>query len=417
MSPEERQKWFLDTFIAGMKAAKRPARLIHRAPLSAGKGSGGSTDATVEKMTRASMEQMDLPSPIWVEMKFNWSHGHSSPHLVHVHGGTLTDAYWNPLPKNYRMTWMIRNEDIFCLRWGEPGFVRKHIELNGGPHVGGYFVGSECYIPAKDYFTKPDPRINWRYAFERQWFFYKVWGRLLYDPTTRDDVFAADFRRRYGPDGAKVFRASVLGSRMPLRLASLYKARWDFTLYAEGFLATAGSGGKFDGRSPLISVEELIDHEALDPAYLSIKQFVATRMSGGAIPEGKVTPLDLADRLEGDAKDSLQLVSGLNADGKPVFYEIADARAWAHLSLYFAEKIRGGVALQWFRQKRDVEQQAKAVAHLEKAVEHWQALIDVTRPIYHEVPLIHLQRSKEKLFHWSRLLEAVKDDVEIAKKG
>ena len=416
MTPQERQQWFLDTFIAGMKAAKRRAHLIHHAPLSAGKGSGGSTNAAVETMTRASMEKMDLPSPIWVEMKFNWSHGHSSPHLVHVHGGTLTDAYWNPIPKNYRMTWMIRNEDIFCLRWGEPDFIRKHIEHNGQDYVGGYFVGSECYIPAKDYFTKPDPRVNWQYAFQRQWLFYKTWGRLLYNPTTNDDVFMADFRRRYGADGDKLFKAMVLGSRMPLRLASLYKARWDFTLYAEGFVATAGSGGKFDKRSPLISVEELIEHAALDPDYVSIKAFVEFQTAGRAIPEGKVTPLMLAERLERDGREALHAVAGIGVKDKPVFFEVTDARAWAYLSLYFAEKIRGGVALQLYRKAKKPEDQAQAVAHLEKAVAHWEALIEVTRPVYHEVPLMHLERSKEKLFHWSRLLDAVKHDVEIAKK-
>ena len=32
--------------------------------------------------------------------------------------------------------------------------------------------------------------VDWKWAFERQWLFYKLWGRLLYDPTTPDAVFA-----------------------------------------------------------------------------------------------------------------------------------------------------------------------------------------------------------------------------------
>jgi len=417
MTPEERQQWFLDTFVAGMKAAKRPVKFIHRAPLSAGKGSGGSTGSAVEKMTRASLEQMDLPQPIWVEMKFNWSHAHSSPHLVHVHGGPLTDAYWNPPPKSYKIVWMARNEDVFCLRWGEPELIRRHIGLNGAPHVGGYFVGSECYIPARDYFSKTDSTTGRPYAFERQWLFYKTWGRLLYDPATKDDVFAAEFRRRYGPDGDTVFRALVLGSRMPLRLASLYKATWDFTLYAEGFLAPAGSGGRFDGSSPFISVDELIDHPALDPDYVSIKDFAAAQAEKRAIPGGKVTPPALADALERDGREALRLIEGIVTDGKPVAAELTDCHAWAHLSLYFAEKIRGGVALQRFRESRDTGHQKEAIAHLEQAVGHWKALIRVTEPAYREVPLIHLEKHKDGRFHWSRFLPDVERDVEIARKG
>ena len=45
-----------------------------------------------------------------------------------------------------------RNEDFFCLRWGVPAFFVNI--LKSTPYVGGYFIGSETYIPAKDYFTK-----------------------------------------------------------------------------------------------------------------------------------------------------------------------------------------------------------------------------------------------------------------------
>ena len=73
--------------------------------------------SVTDSLQRLAIESIELPEPIWVEVKFNWSHAQSSPHLVHVHGGKLGDAYWNPTPKNYRICWMARNEDFFCLRW------------------------------------------------------------------------------------------------------------------------------------------------------------------------------------------------------------------------------------------------------------------------------------------------------------
>jgi hypothetical protein len=54
-------------------------------------------------------------------------------------------------------------------------------------------VGSETYIPAKDYFTKLEAPVDWQYAFQRQWLFYKLWGRLLYNPDTPDAVFRDAF--------------------------------------------------------------------------------------------------------------------------------------------------------------------------------------------------------------------------------
>jgi hypothetical protein len=413
MTPQQREDWALRTIVEGMKQAKRPAKLIHRAPFSAGLGSGGSASADTERLTRAGIEGLSLPPPVWVEFKFNWSHGHSSPHLGIVHGGKLNDTYWNPLPKNYKLAWMIRNEDFFMLRWGEPGFIREHLRRNGQDYVGGYFVGSECYIPAKDYFRAPGAAVPWDYAFERQWLFYKLWGRLLYDPATPDAVFAAEFDRRHGKGtGEKLLEAFTRASRMPLRLASFHRATWDFTLYSEGFLAPAASDGKFDKASPFISIDELIDHKTLDPSYISIPDFVKAGIKAEA---GRVSPPALADALEEDGRKALEIAGTIQAkEGSALAYETADVKAWAHLSLYFADKLRAGVALEAFRREKDPKEKGKAIAFLERAAGHWDALVEVTRPLYPEVPLVHIEGRK---FSWAAFRDQVARDLEIARRA
>lgn len=411
MTPRQRQDWILRTVVEGMRRAKRPAKLIHRAPFSAGLGSGGSASPETERITRAALEGIDLPAPIWVEFKFNWSHGHSSPHLGIVHGGRLGDTYWNPPPKNYRIVWMVRNEDFFALRWGEPGFIREHLRRNGPEYVGGYFIGSEGYIPAKDYFRLPGAQVPWDYAFERQWLFYMMWGRLLYDPATPDAVFAAELERRHGKGtGEVLLEAFARGSRMPLRLASFHRATWDFTLYAEGFLAPAASGGKFDRVSPFLSIDELIDHPTLDPAYVSIPDFVK---AGGRVGEGRISPLKLADDLEEDGRRALEAAGRLRAEkGTALAYELVDVRAWAHLSRYFADKLRAGVALESFRRSRDPAEKARAVGLLEEAARHWDRLVEVTGPVYPEMPLVPLGDRK---FSWAAFRDQVARDIEIAR--
>ncbi|MDI6402811.1 glycoside hydrolase family 20 zincin-like fold domain-containing protein, partial [Balneolaceae bacterium ANBcel3] len=166
MTPRHRQDWMNETMIAGMQNADRPVKLIHRVPFSADTLSDGSTDPYTELLTREAMEELEdqFDGPIWVEMKFNWSHAHSTPTLVKVHGGELGDTYFVPEPKNYKVTWMARNEDFFALRWGVPDFIRAHIETNDASYVGGYFIGSDTYIPAKDYFTKISDPVDWTYA-------------------------------------------------------------------------------------------------------------------------------------------------------------------------------------------------------------------------------------------------------------
>jgi hypothetical protein len=66
-----------------------------------------------------------------------------------VHGGKLSDAYWNPPPTRHKIVWTMRNEDMFVLRWGQPDFVRAFVQNHRKDYVGGAIIGSECYVPAR----------------------------------------------------------------------------------------------------------------------------------------------------------------------------------------------------------------------------------------------------------------------------
>lgn len=420
MTPLERQQWMDDVLIAGMLEAERPVKLIHRVPFSSGTSSDPGVSKNVEQVTRAAMEKLEdkFAGPIWVEMKFNWSHGHSTPTLEKVHGGKLGDTYFKPAPRNYKITWQIRNEDFFALRWGVPDFIRKHIALNGeADYVGGYFIGSETYIPALDYFTAIKDPVDWRWAFERQWLFYKLWGRLLYDPTTPDTLFQSEFIRRYGKSAAPLQEAYALASNTQLRLASLYDSRWDFTLYSEGMLALQGDYTKY------ISVDQLIAQPTMASEYLSISDFVDELSKGKNFDKNKITPSLLADMLEKDNLKALELVKNIDVSTNPsLMYEVADVKAWANLGLHLAEKIRGGIALQLYRTLGDGENQQKAITHLEKALAYWDELIAITRPIYKDMPLTHynhnfFEQNDDNLFHWALIRNEVAEDLEIARKA
>ncbi len=420
MTPLERQQWMDDVIIAGMlEAAKqRPVKLIHRVPFSANLDSGGSTSKNVEVVTREAMERLGdtFDGPIWVEVKFNWSHAHSTPTLEKVHGGALGDTYFKPTPANYRITWQARNEDFFALRWGVPSFIREHIARNGQhAYSGGYFVGSECYIPALDYFTAIEEPVDWQWAFERQWLFYKLWGRLLYDPDTPDAVFAAEFTRRYGKAGENLLEAFSLASSTQLRLASLYDSRWDFTLYSEGFLALQGDYTKY------IGVDALINQSTMASEYVSVCDYVGTTLAGGAFGAGRVTPPILAGMLERDCREALRLVADIDAAGNATLrYEVADVRIWAHLGLHLAAKLRGAVALATYRKTGDANRKGDAIAHLERALAEWDEVIALTRPLYRDMRLTHYNHNfftanDDNLFHWALIRDEVAADVAVAR--
>jgi hypothetical protein len=420
MTPLQRQEFVEEVFVAGALNAKRtrPVKLIHRVPFSSGLSSAPGVSTDVERITRAGMERLGdkFSGPIWAEMKFNWSHAHSTPKLIKVHGGKLGDTYFKPPPSNYKVVWQIRNEDFFALRWGVPQFIRQHIAMNGGAdYVGGYFVGSETYIPALDYFTASPGPVHWKYAFERQWLFYKLWGRLLYDPTTPDTVFQAEFTRRYGPKAKNLLEAYARASSTQLRLASLFDSRWDFTLYSEGFLALQGEETHY------IGVDALINQPTLDPAYVSVADFVKTMHARGSFTADRVTPPKLIEMLERDANLALDLVKHLDTGGDTTLtYEVADVKTWAYLGLHLAEKLRGAVVLATFRLSGNAADKQKAIAHFQKALGFWDQVIRVTRPIYKDMRLTHyngnsFDANPNNLFHWALIRDEVARDVEVAR--
>ena len=413
-TPDERRQWLDAAFFAGIAAAGRPVKFIYRAPLSADARSGGTTSEENDRRTRAQIEGLranpNITRPVFTEFKYNWSHGHSSPNLVIVHGGTLSDAYWNPPPTDHKVVWTIRNEDFYVLRWGAPDFIREFIANNGAPHVAGVLVGSECYIPAKDYITNDGRHKTWTWAFERQWLWYALWGRLLYDPGTPDAAFEAMLAERFGAAHAPdLLEAWTLASRAQLRFAAFHRGTWDGSLYTEGF--TAWTDNSANTSFQFFDIENVISHPVLDPKYVNIADFVR---AGGQAPADKVSPLQLAAELERDMAEARRLAAAVRQRGNvspSLAAEMADIDAWSAHGLYFAAKLRGGVALATYRRSGDKAEQAAAVANLERAVDHWRALMEAGTRFNRQ----RVSHNAGELFSWARFLPAVERDVDIAR--
>lgn len=421
MSPQQREDWISEIYIEGMKMAGRPVKLVHRIPFSSTTESLGATSVELEQLTRNAIEReakLDfIEGPIWADLKYNWSHAHSTPKLVKVHGGEMFDTFYNPSPEGYKITYTARNEDFFALRWGVPDFIREHIAQNSQDYVGGYFIGSETYIPAKDYFTAIDDPVDWDYAFERQWLFYKLWGRLLYNPNMSDEEFQAEFNIRYGERGDNLLEAFALASSTQLHLASLYDATWDFTLYGEGFLALIGDTTRY------ISVNRLINHPTLDPDYVSVKDYIEKISSGETLEPEKITPPVLINLLEKDCQRAIDLVKDIDVkNNSSLMYEVADIKAWSYLGFHLAEKLKGALALQTYRKSGEEKNKREAIKHLEQALTYWDEVISITRPIYKDMPLTHYnsashERNDDNLFHWALIRDEVANDIEIAKNA
>ncbi|MEM6767400.1 MAG: hypothetical protein AAF655_20845 [Bacteroidota bacterium] len=401
MDSEMRRDWIDRTMIKGIKQANRKVKLFYRAPLSAGTTSHGTVSKATEVITREAIENIGLEDEVLLGFKFNWSHGHSSPKLSIVHGGILTETYWKPKPKNYKGVYTIRNEDFFALRWAQPEFIRSFIRHNSQNYITGVIIGSETYIPAKDYITKEEFR-SWNYAFEKQWLFYKVWGNLLYNGNTPNSYFAEALAEKYGIDNTtELMEAWELASQNANSFASFYRGEWDGTLYTEGMTREEGQ---------FITVDKLISHPVLDSTYVNISDFVE-----GLFTEDQLTPLQFADTMEQKsltASEIAQSIITANPENELLKIETNDIIAWAHLGLYIADKVRGGAALQKYRKHGDIDDQHAAIGHLESALQHWKSYVE-TMELYNEQMIPHQFDSE---FSFRKHIKDATFDIEIAKK-
>ena len=239
--------------------------------------------------------------------------------------------------------------DTYVVHWSifvSEAFAKAHgvARQNFYPH---YYAPGDTSEIVKRYLresvtqTLEEP-VNWKWAFERQWLFYKLWGRLLYDPQTPDALFAAEFERRYGAR-AKPAAAYALASETQLAAGLALQLTWDFTLYGEGFLALQGD------RTEYIAVDPLIRQPTLDPAYVSVSDFVKGTQAGAAFGADRITPPP-CHQLERDNRAALELVQRIDTRGNASFmYEVADVRSGRTWACTWP-RTRGALALATYRQ-------------------------------------------------------------------
>lgn len=379
MTSIERRDWIDRAIIEGMRLADRKAKLLYRAPLSAGKSSVGTTDKLTEEITRETLDTLNTPLETIISFKYNWSHGHSSDKLFIVHGGKLTDTYWNPVPDNYSVLWTVRNEDFFIHRWAEPDFVRNFIKNNlSQSYISGCIIGSECYIPAKDFISNEVASQYYDYAFERQWLWYSIWGRLLYDGQTSDELFAEQLNKRFAIDyGSDLVDTWKTASSYYHLFSSFYIGSWDGALYSEGFSSIMRGPNVEKNKFDIVTMQALGNRPVLDTArFVNISDYVQNKSS---IADEITTPPELADILNQNAK---LILSDLEVyrKGQPATaleIELTDLETLAYLQKFFAERINATLLLAEHILLEGELQEDNIKAHLDSSIELWKKIIEL----------------------------------------
>ncbi len=405
MSSEDRRDWVDRTIIAGMNQADRKVNLLYRAPLSAGLSSHGTTSKTTESITRIYLDTLTVPEETVISFKYNWSHGHSADKLFIVHGGELTDTYWNPVPENYSVLWTVRNEDFFTTRWGQSDFIRGFLRNNMTAYTSGCILGSECYIPALDYFSKEMEDKPFTWAFERQWLWYSMWGRLLYENSTPDDLFASQLKRKFGiKSGDLLLETWKVASDYYHLFNSFYKGTWDATNYAEAFTTLSRGEGRSDFNT-IVTMELMGNRPVLDTTkYVNIADFA---VAGGQLNPGIVSPPQLAEILSKNARkiiSNLELLRKSDEISLALDMELIDLELLASLQFFFAERIKATLLLADHLLLKKELRRDEIDTHLEQSIDYWKRIITLKEK-YNKETIPYMFNEKLNYNNYLEILE------------
>jgi hypothetical protein len=367
---EQKEHWAWETYGLGisdaMADAKNPASpfyapdrkitLIHRAHEADLK--------QIIEVFSALPGRTNADSTLLFSFKYSQAHMHSSTKPLFIH----RNDWFENIPAGSKILLTVRNDDMYYLRWGDPDFARAYlVNLPDLSKIAGIYMGPDGYTWGREYVsTEPDaPR---QLVIEKMWYSFLLYGRLAYDPTIPNGRFEAIVGERFPTvPASKLFAGWASVSKILPLLTRFYWGALDFQWYPEACWSLDG----FESVEKFIKPRWKPMSAGADgdrPLLMSVKDFV-----DGKKPDGQLTPEQVADQLQQFAEHGLASIAGMDAGSdKELRQTLGDIKAMASLGNYYAEKIRGAVALYRYQTGGNAADHAQARKHLIAASNHWK---------------------------------------------
>jgi hypothetical protein len=375
LRPAEIQPFWHDVF-ASIKQTHPNLRLDLRAK--------GLPDAVIEDAlnlglkakisTKYWMEQMGLP--------FHPTHINTQDQTNRRHGYADLLRY----PQRYRVHWQLWSGGTTrLLLWGDPDYVRR-FAATARLYDGDSFEINEMLATkmlGESHDEKPLDILNpayrfYDYEFERYWQFYRLWGRLTYDPETPADVWEHEFTTRFGAQaGAPVSQALQLASQvLPRIVAASY--RYSNFPTTRGWAEMNRQG----------SLAEYAGEQGSD-----IQQFLNVREEARSIVQGSDTAMR---RPEATSRWFAQTADGILArvalaekadgsrSGKEFRTTITDLKILADLARYHSQRLLAGVGYNLYKETGDLGSFDEAIGYEKRALDAWGQIVTAAGDVYSE---------------------------------
>jgi hypothetical protein len=257
-----------------------------------------------------------------------------------------------------------------------------------------------------------NPKADWK-KFE---YYYRVWGRRLYNPEADPEAWRRFLRRDFGPGANSVETALANASRvLPLVTSAHLPSAANHSFWAEiydNMPIVIGSE-----RSPYSDTPNpkcFATVSPLDPQLFStIVEYTDDLLEGR--PSPKYSPIEVAQWLEDYTATSSQALGRARAETtsptSPEFRRMEeDVLIQNGLGRFFAAKLRSGVLFEIYRQTGNPEAGKLALSHYVTARETWAKFAARAASVYRsnisygDIPM--------RRGHWSDRLPDI--DIDIA---
>jgi hypothetical protein len=350
--------------------------------------------------TKFWMEQMGLPfHPTHINLQNQQDRRHGYADLLRY-------------PQRYRVHWQLWSGGTTrLLLWGDPEYVRRFagaarlyggtsFEVNemlatkmlGEPHAE---TPIEILTPAARYY---------QYEFERYWHFYRLWGRLTYNPEMPASVWEDEFTTRFGAGaGPHVMKALHLASRVLPRIVA--------AAYRYSYFPTTRGWAEMKRQDDLPTFSGLEGSDTQQ--FMTPRDAARNLLTGGesAMRWPQETSrwfADLSDAISSEVEQAEEAIG--EHPNKEFRSSVTDLRILAALARYYSSRLQAAVAYNLYKESRDLQSFDTALDNEKRAIEAWRAIVDTATGVYND----QLPFGAPGYFprHWREELQRLTTDYE-----
>ncbi|MEK3725577.1 hypothetical protein [Paenibacillus sp. FSL H8-0034] len=249
-------------------------------------------------------------------------------------------------------------------------------------------------------------------------YYYRLWGRLLYNPDTEPEVWQRYLRQQFHSAAADCEQALAYAGRiLPLittaHLPSAANNVYWPEIYTDQTIVSTGEPSPYDFDTPAPKTFGSVS--PLDSAlFYRVDDFVDDCLRNQR--SGKMTPLEVADRLSDMAESAekhLGTAQSLVGDSTEAAYRrlAVDVAAQAGLGHFFAHKLRAAVAYSWHERTGSIERLEEALSSYRSAKAAWEQIVERTKDVYQPDQVYgHVQIMRGS---WADRLEGIDANIAV----